>query len=323
MKKRFLIIWLLLSLNLFSYDMTNENIIKEAKSLGITIVDKDISIGKPVQNKISKEDAIKALSGDLSKMNILEVGNYAYVLLQSANVDISDAISISFKGKTYNYVPLTMDRIANIYFQNQGLVDLSGFYREPIKVSILILRKAAENAGLDEFESSSINDLEVSNNKYIINRTLMAIEVWNIVIKQQVNKWWNLKIDEENLIYNMTYDILTNYYLLSWNLDFINGKWNFVDISSDIEKLKTFSPDLYKLIAKDVNPILIVWKDLTTKKEKDRKAIAEQWIKNTAIESKLKEELAIAEKELATEEQELEKGRIELAKIFAANRDWN
>ena len=126
--------------------MTNENIVKEAKSLGITITDKDISIGKPVQNKLSKEDAIKALSGDLSKMNILEVGNYAYVLLQSANVDTNDAISISFKGKTYNYVPMTMERIANIYLQNQGIVDLSAFYREPIKVSIPILRKAAEKA---------------------------------------------------------------------------------------------------------------------------------------------------------------------------------
>ena len=126
--------------------MTNENIIKEAKSLGITIVDKDISIGKPVQNKISKENAIKALSGDLTKMNILEVGNYSYVLLQSANVDTSDVTSISFKGKTYNYVPMTMERIANIYLQNQGLVDLSAFYREPLSVSIPIIREAAEKA---------------------------------------------------------------------------------------------------------------------------------------------------------------------------------
>ena len=83
MKKRLLIIWLILSLNLFSYDMTNENIIKEAKSLGITIVDKDITIGKPVQNKISKEDAIKALSGEKLNLSKLEIGNYAYVLLQS------------------------------------------------------------------------------------------------------------------------------------------------------------------------------------------------------------------------------------------------
>ncbi len=190
MKKRFLIIWLLLSLNLFSYDMTNENIIKEAKSLGITIVDKDITIGKPVQNKISKEDAIKALSGEKLNLSKLEIGNYAYVLLQSINMDISDAISITFKGKTYNYVPMTIKRISYLY--DTYNIDLLfkaniAFGDTEINEFYISLEKeiTEKNLKLSPWISKWMK-LPRENN-YFTQKTAVAIELWKISLDNMLN----------------------------------------------------------------------------------------------------------------------------------------
>ena len=190
MKKRFLIIWLLLSLNLFSYDMTNENIIKEAKSLGITIVDKDITIGKPVQNKISKEDAIKALSGEKLNLSKLEIGNYTYVLLQSINIDISDAISITFKGKTYNYVPMTIKRISYLY--DTYNIDLLfkaniAFADTEIKEFYSNLEKEIieKNIKLSPWISKWMK--ATKENNYFTQKTAVAIELWRMSLSNMLN----------------------------------------------------------------------------------------------------------------------------------------
>lgn len=197
-------------------------------------------------------------------MNILEVGNYAYVLLQSANVDTTDVVSINFKGKTYNYVPMTMDRIANIYLQTQGLVELSSFYKEPLSVSIPIIREAAKNAGLDEFEAESIDDIETSNYSYIINRVLMWVEMSKEITKTYlfaIDKLYNNWSDKEKSEIKSTFKNNLSESKNQYFKSAFNTLWEATrkDIIAQINKWWTLKFDYEKISYDLTYAVIDVW----------------------------------------------------------------
>lgn len=225
--------------------MNNENIIKEAKTSGITIVDKDIVIGKVNNNsKITIDMATKALSAKDMKLSRLEIADYAYVLLKLAGDDISDAYSISFKGKSYNYVPMTMKRIAKLFIYSQGEIDLMFTYEESSDIIYTQLKEDAEKAGLNDFESESIEDIKNSKNKYIFYRTFMGVEIAKEIINNHlvtVEKSYNsLNSNEKNEIKLTFKDNLSQ----SKNLNFRN---NFNTLGENLRK------DIIAQINKGIN----------------------------------------------------------------------